>query len=70
MLNYVYENLLQSQMHSWEEYDALYDNALFTCGNCVLICWPDMKDRKENYRLLTTSGKVVRGEKGPVVVRA
>ena len=41
----------------------------FTCGNCMLICWPELKDRKENYRLLTTCGRVVKGDKGPVVVR-
>lgn len=42
---------------------------VLTCGNCMLICWPDKEDRKENYRLLTTSGRVIRGEDGPVVVR-
>ncbi len=41
----------------------------FTCGNCMLVCWPELKDRKENYRLLTTSGRVVKGDSGPVVVR-
>ena len=58
-----------NQMRDWEQYDWIVDNILLTCGNCMLICWPDMKDRKENYRLLTTSGKVVKGENGPVVVR-
>ena len=41
----------------------------FTCGNCMLICWPELKDIKENYRLLTTSGRVVKGDQGPMVVR-
>ena len=39
---------------------------VLTCGNCMLICWPDKEDRKENYRLLTTSGRVIRGKDGPV----
>jgi len=42
---------------------------LFTCGNCMLVCWPELEDRKENYRLLMTSGRVVKGDSGPVVVR-
>ncbi|MBM3183201.1 MAG: epoxyqueuosine reductase [Chloroflexi bacterium] len=45
------------------------DRMLFTCGNCMLVCWPKLEDRKENHRLLTTSGRVVRGEQGPVVVK-
>ena len=44
--------------------DTYVNKKLITCGNCMLICWPDMKDRKENYRLLTTSGRVVRGDSG------
>lgn len=44
-------------------------DALFlTCGNCMLVCWPGLKDIKENYRLLTTSGRVIKGDSGPVVV--
>jgi len=58
------------QMRDWEHFDWVLDKVLITCGNCALICWPGMKDRKENYRLLTASGKVVKGEKGPVVIRA
>jgi epoxyqueuosine reductase len=58
----------------WEHFNQYVDETfvnkgLFTCGNCMLMCWPEMKDRKENYRLLTTSGRVVRGPEGPVVVR-
>ena len=53
-----------------EHASRLIDTLLFTCGNCMLVCWPDMKDRKENYRLLTTSGRVVKGEHGPIVARA
>jgi ferredoxin len=57
----------------WEHFNAFIEDhfvkkGLFTCGNCMLICWPDMKDRKENYKLLTTSGRVVKGPEGPVVV--
>jgi len=58
----------------WEHFNTFIEDqfvkkGLFTCGNCMLICWPDMKDRKENYRLLTTSGRVMKGAEGPVVVR-
>ena len=49
--------------------DVLAKTGRFSCGNCMNICWPDKEDRKENYRLLTTSGRVIRGENGPVVVR-
>jgi len=49
--------------------DTFIKAKLFTCGNCMLICWPGLEERKENYRLLTTSGKVVKGDSGPVVVR-
>jgi hypothetical protein len=58
-----------NQMHDWEQYDWIVDKILLTCGNCMLICWPEMADRKENYRLLATSGRVVKGESGPVVVK-
>ena len=58
-----------NQVRDMKQFEWLVDNILVTCGNCMLICWPDMEDRKENYRLLTTSGKVVKGEKGPVVVK-
>jgi len=58
-----------NQVRDMEQFNWLVDNFFITCGNCSLICWPDMDDRKENYRLLTKSGKVVKGEKGPVVVR-
>lgn len=52
-----------------EHANQLIDTLLFTCCNCMLICWPDKEDRKENYRLLTTSGRVFKGERGAVVVR-
>lgn len=41
-----------------------------TCGNCANICFADKEDRKENWKLLTTSGVVVQFEDGPKVVRA
>lgn len=54
----------------WEEYkDFWLNKVIITCANCMLICWPDIEDRKENLRLLTTSGRVVRGETGPQVVK-
>ena len=35
-----------------------------TCGNCQLICWPDLEDRKENFRILTSSGVVIQKPDG------
>jgi len=57
-------------IRDWEQFDWILDRLLLTCGSCMLICWPDMEDRKENYRLLTTSGRVVKDETGLRVVRA
>jgi hypothetical protein len=56
-------------IRDWEEFDRFFDRVPLTCGSCMLICWPDMKDRQENYRLLTTSGRVVKDETGIRVVR-
>jgi len=54
----------------WEEYKHFWvEKVIITCANCMLICWPDIEDRKENLRLLTTSGRVIRGETGPQVVK-
>ena len=47
----------------WEE------KVMVTCANCMLICWPDLKDRKENLRLLRRSGRVVRSDSGLKVVK-
>lgn len=63
-----------SDLPDWEHYkqyieDYFIDKKLITCGNCMLMCWPDMQDRKENFRLITTSGRVIRSEHGPVVVK-
>jgi ferredoxin len=35
-----------------------------TCGNCQLLCWPDPEDRKENYRILTSTGTVIQRPDG------
>lgn len=61
------ENL---NMPGLEDAAPFIDRLLFTCGNCMLVCWPEMEDRKENHRLLTTSGRVVRGAEGPVVIKS
>ena len=45
-------------------------NIKLTCGNCNYICWGDMEETRENYRLLTTSGCVVQRENGEKVVLA
>lgn len=34
----------------------------------MLICWPDMKDGKENYHLLKASGRVIKEDSGSVVI--
>jgi ferredoxin len=50
-------------VNSWDEFDYTFlIEEWFTCGNCMLICWPQMADRKENYRLLRTSGKVTQND--------
>jgi epoxyqueuosine reductase len=61
--------LEKRDMRDWEQFDLFMKRLLLTCGNCMIICWPDRTDRKENYRLLTTSGRVVKGETAPQVVR-
>ena len=58
------------EIRDWEQFDLFLDRLLLTCGNCMLVCWPDMEDRQENYRLLTTSGRVVKGDTGLAIVRA
>ncbi|GAH32304.1 unnamed protein product, partial [marine sediment metagenome] len=57
------------EIPDYEAFAQFMATFLFTCGNCMLVCWPELEDRKENYRLLMTSGRVVKGDKGPVVVR-
>ena len=39
-------------------------NLYLTCGNCQLLCWPDPADRKENYRILTSTGVVIQKPDG------
>jgi len=56
------------KMRDWEHFDQILDILLITCGNCMLMCWPDMKDRRENYRLLISSGRVVKGDTGLTIV--
>ena len=34
-------------------------NLYLTCGNCQLLCWPDLADRKENFRILTSTGVII-----------
>jgi len=51
-----------------DEFDRFVDRLLLTCCNCMLICWPELKDRKENYLLLTTSGRVVKSNNALTIV--
>ena len=62
-------NLENTNLPDLKHAGLFVDTLLFTCGNCMLVCWPDMKDRKENYRLITTSGRVVKDKHKMVVVR-
>ena len=39
-------------------------NLYLTCGNYQLLCWPDFLDRKENFRILTSSGTVIQRPDG------
>jgi epoxyqueuosine reductase len=39
-------------------------NLYLTCGNCQLLCWPNPEDRKENYRILTSTGVVIQRPDG------
>jgi epoxyqueuosine reductase len=62
--------ILEERVNTWEDFSEFWDKVLLTCGNCMLVCWPKMEDRKENYRLLTKSGRAVRGKTGVEVVRS
>jgi epoxyqueuosine reductase len=35
-----------------------------TCGNCQLLCWPNPEDRKENFRILISSGVIIQEADG------
>jgi len=39
-------------------------NLYLTCGNCQLLCWPVPEDRKENYRILISSGTIIQKPDG------
>ena len=39
-------------------------NLYLTCGNCQLLCWPNPEDRKENFRILTSSGVIIQKPDG------
>jgi len=56
------------ELRDWEQFDLILGTVPVTCGNCMLVCWPDMQDRQESYRLLTTSGRMVKGDAGPKIV--
>jgi len=45
----------------WEQHRQFWTQVVNEpCGNCQLICWPGLEDRRENHRLLTTSGRMTR----------
>ena len=70
LLRAIVYDLESLSFSTWEDFSRFWEKTvLVTCANCMLICWPNPEDRKENLRLLTHSGRVVRGEDGkPVVV--
>jgi len=39
-------------------------NLYLTCGNCQLLCWPNFEERKENFRVLTSTGVVIQKPDG------
>jgi epoxyqueuosine reductase QueG len=43
---------------------GLKDPYALTCGNCALVCGPDLKETSERYRTLVESGIVVPGSDG------
>ena len=53
-------NLEKIGVSTWADFSRQMERALFTCGNCMLICWPDLKDRQKNYELLTSSGRLMK----------
>ena len=61
---------IEQSINGWEDYDQRVNEMLLTCGNCMLICWPSIEDRRENYRLLTTSGRVYKDHNGLRVERS
>jgi len=62
-------NVEKLELRDWEQFHFFVVHRMsLTCSNCMLVCWSNMKDRKENYRLLTTSGRVVKDETGLRIV--
>ncbi|MHA1359181.1 MAG: epoxyqueuosine reductase [Candidatus Helarchaeota archaeon] len=43
-------------------------NTTLTCGNCQLVCWGDPEETAINYRILTSSGCVLKDENGNLIV--
>jgi len=71
LLRAIVYDLESRSFQTWQDFKEFWEKTvLVTCANCMLVCWPDLEDRKENYRLLTHSGRVVRGEDGKAVVKA
>jgi epoxyqueuosine reductase len=60
--NYYAKTLSDLQFHT--EYGLVrkpYDRFMTTCGNCQMVCWETLEQRKENYDILVRSGVVVEG---------
>ncbi len=62
-LKWLLDFFLGKGVTNWDDFDYTYlVEEWFTCGNCMLICWPEMKDRKENWRLLKSSGRITKND--------
>ncbi|MDP7469285.1 MAG: hypothetical protein QGI79_00515 [Dehalococcoidia bacterium] len=62
-------NAERVEMRGWEGFERFWNTVPLTCGSCMLICWPNMKDKQDNYNLLTTSGRVVKTDNGLKVIK-
>lgn len=70
LLRAIVYDLESRSFRTWKDFRQFWEKTvLVTCANCMLICWPKLEDRKENYRLLTHSGRVIKDEDGKPVVK-
>ena len=48
-------------------YQVLMKTKLFlTCGNCQLLCSPDLDERKKRFQMLTSNGVVIQHPDGAI----
>ena len=57
----VMDNYARGGFADWERHREFWTGVVNEpCGNCQMICWPGIEDRRENHRLLSTSGRMAR----------